>query len=171
MKNFVLICIGFLLGVIVMVPFAVHRELFDRENDAAVSGTYTVTNVVDGDTIDVRDAFGKEDRVRLVGIDTPETVDQNRPVGCFGPEATLRMKELVEGETVTLQNKPDEDRDTYGRLLRYVFLGDRDIGAVMIEEGYAVSLCKRFPHARCTEYDEMERAAKAGGMGRWGACT
>ncbi|MDP3793405.1 MAG: thermonuclease family protein, partial [Candidatus Uhrbacteria bacterium] len=79
-----------------------------------------VVRVVDGDTIDVL-IGGEQLRVRYIGIDTPETVDPRRPVGCFGKEASARNRELVEGKTVALE-KDVSETDRFGRLLRYVWL-------------------------------------------------
>jgi micrococcal nuclease len=77
-----------------------------------------VTRVVDGDTIKV-EIDGVQYDVRYIGIDTPETVHPSQPVGCFGPEASARNKELVDGKRVGLE-KDVSEMDRYGRLLRYV---------------------------------------------------
>lgn len=167
MKYIAFVLIGFLLGVALMLPYVGEGFPLRLEQDAQ----YIVTNIVDGDTIDVADAGGGTERVRLIGIDTPETVAPGRPVACYGPEATERMRELINGKVVTLRPKPDEDRDTYGRLLRYVFLDDTDIGAVMLEEGYAVSLCTSFPHPQCDAYERLQDEAEAAERGRHKACT
>ena len=129
----------------------------------------TVTEVIDGDTVVAQVSSDKAEKVRIVGIDTPETVDPRKPVQCFGEEASARMKELAEGKAVTLERKPDEDRDYYGRLLRYVILDGRDIGAQMISEGYAFSY-KRYPHPRLAEYNRLEREARQQGLGLWSEC-
>lgn len=190
MRKFGLVFGGFLLGVIVMIPFvpeiSMLRQTIDspsRVPGAQTSSTptevaldraiamYTVTHVVDGDTIDVRDDAGAVERVRLVGIDTPETVDPRANVECYGPEASAHLKELIEGQKVALEAKPDEDKDTYGRLLRYVYLDDRDIGREMIGGGYAVSMCDRFPHPKCSDYDMMEKEARSTRSGMWSSCV
>ncbi len=133
-------------------------------------GDATVARVVDGDTLGVTFADGKQEKVRIVGIDTPETVDPRKPVQCFGREASDYMKVLVSGKTVILEKKPDEDRDKYGRLLRYVMLDGQDIGAQMIGEGYAFSY-KVFPHPRLAQYNQLERQARSERRGLWGdAC-
>ena len=125
--------------------------------------------MIDGDTIDVTVGDGLE-RIRFIGIDTPETVDERKPVQCYGPEASAKMKELLTGESVTLDTKPDEDKDDYGRFLRYVILDGKDIGALMLGEGYAKSLCRAFPHPKCGEYDRLEQLARSEKRGRWGVC-
>lgn len=112
----------------------------------------------------------KTERVRIVGIDTPETVDPRKPVGCFGPEASTRAKELLFGEEVILERKPDENRDKYDRLLRYITLNGEDVGALLIREGFAKSY-PYFPHPRLESYEELQDEAKEAGKGLWGACT
>src|SRR3712207_834205 len=86
---------------------------------------YEVVKVVDGDTLDVKNKEGITERLRLIGINTPETVDPRKPVECFGKEASNRAKTLLHGGTVTLEFDPTQDtRDKYGRLLAYVILPD-----------------------------------------------
>lgn len=176
MKKFALVLFGFALGVAVMLPFVPEISFRQHTVDVGVpetstsSDTFVVTHVVDGDTIDVTGADQKKVRVRFVGIDTPETVDPRKGVQCEGPEASNRMKALLSGKTVTLEKKPDEDKDDYGRLLRYVYLDGKDIGAQMLAEGYAESLCEKFPHPKCDAYDALEAKAKSEKLGRWGAC-
>lgn len=179
MKKFGLILFGFALGVIVTFPFVPDISFeehtvdlpFRQQLAQEAVQTYVVTHVVDGDTVDVTSADGVKQRVRFVGIDTPETVDPRKQVECEGHEASQRMKALLHGKTVTLERKPDEDTDQYGRALRYVFLDGEDIGARMISEGYAESICDRYPHPKCALYDQMEAAAKNAGKGRWLTCA
>jgi len=77
----------------------------------------TVVHVVDGDTLDV-DLAGTVERVRLIGIDTPETVKPNTPVECFGRDASAYAKYLLDGQAVYIEDDPSQDsRDRYGRLL------------------------------------------------------
>lgn len=92
-----------------------------------------VTRVIDGDTVEI--AGGE--RIRYLGIDTPETVDPRRPVGCFGHEASAKNRELVEGKYVRLE-KDITERDKYGRLLRYVYTQDRFVNLELVRGGYAV---------------------------------
>ena len=138
---------------------------------AACQGDQTtrVVRVIDGDTIDVRTGNAKTEHIRIIGINTPETVDPRKKVQCFGPEASRRMHEIADGKTVTLEAKPGEDRDKYGRLLRYVTLDGRDLGARMIAEGFAQSY-RHFPHPRLRTYDQLESQARSSGLGLWSAC-
>ena len=93
-----------------------------ENSTATMSATlYKVTKVRDGDTIEV-DYNGKTEAVRLVGIDTPETVDPRKPVQCFGVEASNKLKLLLSDTSVSLEvDETQSDRDKYGRLLRFVF--------------------------------------------------
>lgn len=127
-------------------------------------------SAVDGDTLSVMMGNGHREKVRVVGIDTPETVDPRKPVGCYGREASARMHALTDGKNVLLTSKPDEDRDRYGRLLRYVSVDGTDIGALLIREGYARSY-RSFPHPRQTQYDALEWEAQAEKRGMWKACA
>jgi micrococcal nuclease len=127
----------------------------------------TVARVIDGDTIQVKLSKGETEKVRIIGIDAPETVDLRKSVQCFGKEAAAKMKKLLTRKKVILVKNPAEDRDKYKRLLRYVELKDEDIGATMIREGYAFSY-KLFPHPRLEEYNALEQQAREDKKGLWG---
>ena len=127
---------------------------------------HRVTRVIDGDTIEVEVGLVIR-RVRLVGIDTPETKDPRKPVECFGQEAAARMNSLVGGRTVRLEKDPVGDTvDRYGRLLRYVYSGDRLVNAEMIRQGYARAYL-HFPFTRRDEFREHEREARERERGLW----
>lgn len=95
-----------------------------------------VTRVVDGDTIEIEGG----QKVRYIGINTPETVDPRRGLQCFGKEASSKNKELVEGKEIYLE-KDVSETDKYGRLLRYVYLNPNDISIneQLVQEGFAAS--------------------------------
>lgn len=99
---------------------------------------YDVVKVVDGDTIKIN-INGVEETVRLIGINSPETVDPDKPVECFGPESSDEMKNLLSGQKVRIEKDPTQgDRDKYGRLLAYVWREDGlFINQYMVEQGYA----------------------------------
>ena len=104
------------------VPTA--TETRDGSSIAWSSETARVTRVVDGDTLVVNIA-GQEERVRLIGVDTPETVHPQKPVEYFGKEASAFTKGIAEGQSVRLEADPQNtNRDKYRRLLRYVYLPD-----------------------------------------------
>jgi micrococcal nuclease len=130
--------------------------------------TAYVIRVVDGDTIEARFGGRRED-VRLIGIDTPETVEPGAPVECFGPEASRFTHRLLERRRVRLVFGV-ERRDTYGRLLAYVHLRRSFVNALLVRRGLARTLTippnDRFaPLLRRLEL----RAARAG-RGLWGHC-
>ena len=132
----------------------------------------TVVRVVDGDTILVRGPGGRTEDVRLIGIDTPETVDPRRPVGCFGPEASAYAKHLLGGRHVLLRYDR-ELHDRYGRFLAYIWLPGRSglfVNARVVELGYA----RAYPFPPNTAHEALfaalERRAAIAGRGLWGAC-
>lgn len=126
-----------------------------------------VTRVVDGDTIRVQ-IDSDEYRVRYIGIDTPETVDPRRPVGCFGKEASERNRQLVEGKTVGLE-KDVSETDSFDRLLRYVWIEDRMVNATLVEEGYALASTYP-PDVRYSgRFAALQREAGEATRGLWGA--
>lgn len=126
-----------------------------------------VLKVIDGDTVHVQLTEGQKEKIRIIGIDTPETKDPRKPVQCFGKEASKQMHKLVNGKTVVLERNPAGDRDKYKRLLRYISLNGEDIGAAMIRDGFAFSY-KQFPHPRLEEYNLLEREAREAIRGLWG---
>ncbi len=129
---------------------------------------YLVTKVVDGDTISV-DINGKQEVLRLIGIDSPETVDPRKPVQCFGIEASNKAKELLTNKKVFLENDPSQDeRDKYNRLLRYVFLEDgTNFNKLMIGEGYAHEYTYQLPYKYQAEFKEAEKSARENKIGLW----
>lgn len=129
-----------------------------------------VRRVVDGDTIEVDS--GKT--VRFLGMDTPETVDPRRPVGCFGKEASSETKKLLAGKFVILQ-KDISDTDKFGRLLRLIYLPLENgqilfVNDYLVREGFAK--VKTYPPDVKFEYRflEAERKAKEAKKGLWGKC-
>lgn len=132
---------------------------------------YKVIKVVDGDTIDV-DIDGKTERLRLIGMDTPETVDPRKPVQCFGKEASNKAKEILDGKMVELEsdNGTQGERDKYGRLLRFVYLEDGTFfNKTMITEGYAHEYTyQSIPYKYQAEFKEAEKQARENKKGLWG---
>ncbi len=130
----------------------------------------TVLRVVDGDTIEVEIA-GEAYKVRYIGIDTPETVDPQRPVGCFGEQASAANEELVGGQTVGLESDVS-DTDSFGRLLRYVWLDSGEmVNAILVREGYAQSSAYPPDVGYQELFDELETEARTAERGLWGpAC-
>ena len=127
-----------------------------------------VTSVVDGDTIKVS-LGGETVTIRIIGIDTPETVNPRSPVQCYGREATNNMKLLVDGKTVYLEVDPSQDdRDRYKRLLRFVFMPDgTDVGLSMIADGFAHEYTYDKPYTYQQKYLAAQENARKKNRGLW----
>ncbi|OWY59620.1 hypothetical protein B7486_73585 [cyanobacterium TDX16] len=111
--------------------------------------------------------------MRLLGIDTPETVDPDEPVGCFGPEASARTKQLVPPGTAVRLERDEEARDRYGRLLAYVHRSDDGtfVNEALLREGYAETLIIEPNHAYAGRLLSAQDEAQASGAGLWSACS
>lgn len=144
--------------------------------------TAVVRRVVDGDTIVVeitgrsdgpgagRGVVGAEYPVRLIGIDTPESVHPRAPVECFGTEAAAAATALLEGQEVALV-KDVEEADSYDRLLRYVYLGEEMANARLVANGYA-SAYTYPPNIRWSEvFVQLQREAREADRGLWSPDT
>jgi len=150
-----------------------RSQLVPPSVSAADPTASVITHVVDGDTFDVA-INGHTMRVRMIGMDTPETVKPNTPVQCYGPEASAKGKAVLSGQTVTLSRDPIAgDSDQYGRALRYVTLPDgSDYGQLMISAGYAREYdFKNQPYAHRTIYRAAQTDAQANHRGLWSADT
>lgn len=139
-------------------------------SQATSAGMYIVKNIEDGDTITV-DMNGRDERVRMIGVDTPETRDPRKPVQCFGKAATAFTKQLIGSSNVRLEADPDNtNRDRYNRLLRYVYLPDDTlVNAEIIRQGYGFAYTS-FPFTKKESFKELEQEAKAANRGLWGEC-
>ena len=127
-----------------------------------------VVRVVDGDTI-VASVEGHDQYVRYIGVDTPETVKPDTPVQCFGPQASAENHRLVEGRSVRLVFDR-ERRDTYGRLLAYVYAGARFVNATLVRDGYARPLTIPPDTAHAGLFRKLASQAGREGRGLWGSC-
>ncbi|MFA7676156.1 MAG: thermonuclease family protein [Candidatus Shapirobacteria bacterium] len=136
--------------------------------ETAKSYLVLVTKIIDGDTLMVK-INDKEESVRLIGIDTPETVDPRKTVQCFGKEASEKMKELVENKMVKLEaDLTQNDRDKYNRLLRYVYLEDGTlVNKKLIEEGFGFEYTYKIPYKFQVEFKEAQKLAEEKKMGLW----
>lgn len=162
------------------------RVLLTRQAPATLGsepGGYeraVVTRIVDGDTIEARITgrvagpgagearVGGTYRVRLIGIDTPESVDPRRPVECFGKEASAATDALLEGQRVVLV-KDVEEQDAYDRLLRYVYIGEEMVNARLVINGYAHAYTYP-PNVRHSQlFVGLMHEARHAGRGLWGA--
>jgi micrococcal nuclease len=138
-------------------------------NNPASSELFDVVGVTDGDTIKVS-INGKIEALRLIGIDTPETVDPRKAVQCFGKEASDKAKEILTGKKVMLEADGIQgERDQYGRLLRFIFLKDGTFfNQKMIEEGYAHEYTyQNKPYKYQTQFKDAEKTARENKLGLW----
>lgn len=173
--------LGWIFSRYHQVPPAIEEvrpatRVVTEQTPSTVSSTRITTNalvvkVVDGDTIEAH-IDGQQDlaKIRLLGINTPETVDPRRPVQCFGKEASNFAKQLMEGKRIALREDVQaDDRDKYGRLLRNVLLEDgTDVNALLIKEGYAYAYVS-FPlnKQRKNELRRLQEEASAAKRGLW----
>jgi micrococcal nuclease len=138
-----------------------------RQKPPAV-GWLPVTRVVDGDTVEVQ-RNGAPVTLRLIGIDTPETVHPTEPVGCWGPEASAQAHELLDGQSVRLEYDASQGRlDKYDRTLAYVWLRDgRLFNQVMIQGGFAEEYTYDGAYRYQQRFRAAERAAQQRDAGVW----
>jgi micrococcal nuclease len=145
------------------------------DGESAGSGgttqTARVLRVVDGDTILVA-LGGAKERVRYIGMDTPETVKPRAPVECFGKKASAENRRLVAGRDVRLVSDA-EARDRYGRMLAYVYRASDGlfVNAELVRRGYAtpLSIAPNVRHA--SRFRELAREARRARRGLWSACA
>lgn len=164
-----------LLALAIVVPVGCTRPA--RPSVTTVPGTSvrgvaaTVTHVVDGDTVDLTLPGGNE-RARLLGIDTPETVKPDAPVECFGPEASARTKALLPERTEVVVQRDEEARDRYGRLLVYLWRRDDGlfVNRTLVVDGYARTLSIAPNRAHAGDLAAAAAEARRRGAGLWGAC-
>jgi micrococcal nuclease len=175
--------------VIILMVFFVHRKNSSADSgfyeskfkyaDLIQSGVlYPVAHVIDGDTINVHvsdpaDAAGHDVTIRLIGMDTPETVDPRKPVQCFGPEASAKAKEMLASTSVYLEKDPaNGDYEKYGRVLAYVRLANGSLyNDYMIQNGFAREYTYfKEAYKYQAQFKADEVAAKKARLGLWGKC-
>ncbi len=142
----------------------------ETKTEVTVGEFATVKRVVDGDTIELENG----EKVRYIGIDTPETLDPRKPIQCFGTEAAAQNKDLVEGKRIRLE-KDVTDRDKYRRLLRYVYVTDESkeifVNLELVKQGFAHS----YTYPPDVKYQDLfvaaEKEARGEGRGFWNSCS
>ncbi len=136
--------------------------------------SFTVTHVVDGDTLDIdaSDQGKPSTRIRLWGVDSPELAHGDTSEMHFGPEAAAFAQDALDGKTVHVVLSPKRTRGKYGRLLAYVFLerGGRMFNEMLIEGGYAYADL-RFKHHYFDQFQAMDKRARRAGVGLWAEVT
>jgi micrococcal nuclease len=160
--------------LLAVVALLIVRPWEGGDGDGPAAANAVVTRVVDGDTIEVRIGDEVED-VRLIGVDTPETVKPGAPVECFGPQASRFAHALLEGRRLRLVFGV-ERRDVYGRLLAYGYLAPeadsrpRLVNAMLIRRGLARTLTIPPNDRFAAKLKRLELDAARAGRGLWGAC-
>ncbi len=163
------------LTVIALILFLTQKTSVAPNAKQAVQsnqpGLYSVAYFVDGDTIAVN-MNGKVEKVRFVGIDTPETHKPNTPVQCYGPAAAAFTKNTIGTNHIRLvSDSLSTDRDRYSRLLRYVYLPDgTNVNERLIQDGYAFYY-PYFPFTKSDQFAADQAAAMAANKGLWGNCS
>jgi micrococcal nuclease len=144
----------------------------DGDSAGNTSANAVIIEVVDGDTVEVEIA-GEEERVRLIGIDTPETKHPTKPVECYGPEATAFTASLLPPGTDVLIERDLVGRDDYGRLLGYIHVPATGafVNREIVRRGYALPLTIEPNSTYAGEFADDARAAERENLGIWAECT
>jgi micrococcal nuclease len=169
-RNLIVAIVVALAGLVVLAsPVQAYPTM-----PSEVQGPFTVTKVVDGDTIWV-DNNGQRLKIRMIGLDTPEVVDPRKPVQCFGREASAQAKTILGGQSVYLETDPSQDTvDRFGRTLAYVWTeSGRLFNLDMITDGYAFEYTYDLPYRYQVDFKAAENDARTQERGLWspGACA
>jgi micrococcal nuclease len=159
------------LAVVVVVVASRVTHHASADASASTSTKTTVDRVIDGDTI-VAKYNGQLDRVRFIGMDTPETVDPDKPVGCYGKQASDYTKSLLpKGTPIRMQFDADH-HDKYGRLLAYIYRDSDDmfVNAQLVRQGYATVLTIPPNVEHVDEFTQLAAQARQQNLGLWSAC-
>ncbi|WP_433713735.1 thermonuclease family protein [Nocardia sp. CA-084685] len=138
---------------------------------ADAEGPFPVSRVVDGDTVSIQ-KDGKQVKVRMVGLDTPETWDPHKAAQCFGVEASNHAKQVLTGKQVLV--KPDSSQDStdkYGRLLAYVWVDGALFNLDQIAQGFGHAYTYQTPYQYQREFRAAERHARDNQLGLWNPAT
>jgi micrococcal nuclease len=152
-----------------LVATAIAAQVLSSSSVPALApDTYPVTKVVDGDTLHV-EMNAKEVTIRLIGVDTPETVDPRKPVQCFGKEASDKAKQMLTGQQVRVEEDASQGTyDKYGRLLAYIFLSDgTNFDEYLIAQGYGHEYTYDLPYKYQKEFKAAQALARAEKKGLW----
>jgi micrococcal nuclease len=155
--------------LLVSVALVVVRPWEHEGNGIAPTLSVRVIRAVDGDTLEVALPGGGREDVRLIGIDTPETVKPDTPVQCFGPRASAFTHRLADGRRARLVLGA-ERRDVYGRLLAYVWIGERSLNSALVRRGLARTLTIPPNDRFAAHFERLAIGAARAGRGLWSAC-
>lgn len=165
-----IILAGLVTALVLVIPkIHISKKAIQpvKESVTEKPGYYKVTYVTDGDTFTVN-MDGRTEKVRLIGVDTPETVKPNSPQECYGKKASDFTKHTLADQTVRLEADPiNQNRDRYDRLLRYAYLPDGSLfNATLISEGYAFAYLS-FPFTKSEEFRQLQVKAHENNVGLW----
>lgn len=158
-----------LIGVVIITYVWPWVQAKFESHPVVPAGQYAVTKTIDGDTIEVN-MGGTLERVRMIGVDTPETHKPNTPVQCYGPQASDYTKSQLSGKSVRLEADPsDDNRDRYGRLLRYIYVDNILYNKRLVELGYGFAYIS-FPFTKKVEFMQAQFDASSKKLGLWAVC-
>ena len=164
--------LGAVLATTLLAACSNAQRTTATSSATGLTANASVDYVVDGDTVDMI-IDGVNERVRLIGIDTPETKKENTPIQCFGPEATAFTQSLLPEGTPVYLERDVEARDIYGRLLAYAYRVDTGtfVNLELVRQGYAHTLTSPPNVAHTAEFVDAARAAEAANVGLWAQCN
>ena len=166
--------LSLIIFIVAGILFFAQKSGLVQESSRVVTrnqpGLYSVAYFVDGDTLAVN-MNGKVEKVRFIGMDTPETHKPNTPVQCYGPAAAAFTKNTIGSQHIRLvSDSLSTDRDRYNRLLRYVYLPDgTDVNELLVRGGYAFYY-PYFPFTKSEQFAADQQAAMTAHKGLWGNC-
>lgn len=168
---FIILALIVLLALVLFSKFYLNRPSKFSKGDIELDGPYKVQKVVDGDTFYIK-KDGQDVKVRLIGVDTPESVAPSysgKENTKEGEQAATYLKELIDGKNVYLEYDLDT-YDQYGRLLAYVYRSDQEtmVQRVLLSEGYAMVATYQPNVKYADEFVELQRKARSAGKGFWG---
>lgn len=160
-----------LLIILLTFVIAKYDSQIEQKTNISVDGTYQVTQVLDGDTVEI-DMNGNREKIRFIGVDTPETHDPRKAVQCFGKAASNFTQSLVDNKRVRLEaDALSTSRDRYNRLLRYVYVDANTlVNAEIIKQGYGFAYTG-FDFTKSAEFKNYQNEARTSNRGLWASCN
>lgn len=148
--------------------FVVLVSCFQKSSDFSLeeNGDYKVTRIVDGDTYVVEDENGIKEKIRLIGVNTPETKHPKKGVEPFGPEATAFAMKYLNKKVVQLKFEKDK-KDRYNRILAHVFINDIHFNKMLIDSGFGTTMFFKPNEKFKRVFTESQEVAKSKGLGLW----
>jgi micrococcal nuclease len=156
---------------LLLFTYALLLSSCSNESATDSPNSATLKHVVDGDTIDIS-ISGKTERVRLIGINTPETKHPTKGIECFGPEASAYLEQLLPKGTALRVERDIEARDIYGRLLLYIYVADTGlfVNLDVVARGFAQPMVFEPNTAYKLEFAQAATQAERSNIGMWQAC-